>query len=591
MNAPGKIRRLDATTANQIAAGEVIERPAAVIKELVENAIDAGASQIQIRFADGGLTLIEVRDNGHGIAPEELALAVERHATSKLTDGIHNIASFGFRGEALPSIGAVARLEIQSRRDNSEASQISVSAGQVTAPAPAGHNIGTTVRVRDLFYATPARLKFQGTDRAEALAIIDTVKRLAMARPEIGFSLHDVSGDGGRKILDLPRHGTDDFAGRLRAVLGHNLLDDAVLLEAAHDGIRLWGYLGLPTAARGSARGQYFFVNERPVRDKLFFGAIKGAYADLLPSGKYPFIVLYMAIDPRRIDVNVHPAKTEIRFREAAAIRSFVLNAIRHRLADAGLRDNHDLGSTMIRAFGVGSAPRARIDGALAQINTPLARQGEIAGFAETPRAYAPASTLPDAALPSYPLGLARTQLFANYIVAEAEDGLVIVDAHAAHERLVYERLKAEHEAGRAKSQRLLVPEILTLGAAEREALLAAAPDLAILGLEIEAFGQDAVALHAVPAALGHQAGSRLVNAIIDELDDDPASAVSRKIDAILATMACHGSVRSGRQLRPEEMNALLRDMEATPNAGSCNHGRPTFIKLDLKALQARFGR
>ena len=596
MNALSKIRKLDENTANQIAAGEVIERPAAVVKELVENALDARARHIRILVRDGGKTSIEVTDDGDGIAAEELHLAVERHATSKLDD-LFAISSFGFRGEALPSIGAVSRLEITSKRQGENAAKISVSGGKLTPVAPASRKQGTSVSVKDLFFATPARLKFLSSDRSELMAIGDVVKRLAIANCEVGFELIDLNDQKARHILALE---PQPLESRLRAVLGKALLDDALNFRAEHNGIKLHGYLGLPTAAKGSASAQYFFVNERPVRDKLFFGAVKGAYSDLLPSGKFPFVVLFMDIDAQKIDVNVHPAKSEIRFHEAASVRSFVLNAIRHRLAEDGVRANQILSENFARGFsapsqssnfqgGFTTSPRPTQAAIQAGLNAQAPLQGF--GFSEAQRAFAPQSTEVEDADLSYPLGVARAQYHDNYIIAETRDGLIIVDQHAAHERLVYEKLKADYAQKRITSQRLLVPEIVSLGAIEREKLLSEAATLAEIGLEIEPFGDDAIAVQSVPATLISASPKNIITSIIDAIDDDPKAALSKRVDEVLASVACHGSVRSGRKLRPEEMNALLREMETTPNSGTCNHGRPTFIKLDLKFLEARFGR
>ncbi len=589
MNMIHKITRLDETTANQIAAGEVIERPAAVVKELVENAVDARATQIKIRFRHGGKSLIEVIDNGFGIAPDELPLAIERHATSKIPDGdLISIRSFGFRGEALPSIGAVSRLEILSKREGFEASAISVEGGRISPARPSQRNKGTTVTVRDLFFATPARLKFLSSDRSEMMAIGDVVKRLAMGMPQIGFELEELRDDGStRTILSCAQCADDGFEERIKDVLGKNILENTLPLQANHNGIILHGFVGLPTAAKGSAASQYYFVNERPVRDKLFFGAVKGAYSDLLPSGKFPFIILFMSIEPQDIDVNVHPAKSEIRFHASASVRSFVLNAIRHQIAEAGLRSDSALSQSISQGFS--SFPSVSYRPSHGAKQASLGAQ--FPGLAEAAPEYAPQENTEDPKTVEYPLGAARAQYHDNYIIAETRDGMIIVDQHAAHERLVYERLKNEYAQKRLQSQRLLVPEIISLGAIEREKLLSIATTLTEIGLEIEAFGEDAIAVQSVPLPLIKASPSKIVQTVIDALDESPKEALSKKVDEILASIACHGSVRSGRKLRVEEMNALLREMEATPNSGTCNHGRPTFISLDLKFLEARFGR
>ncbi len=592
-NSPPPILKLDNNTANQIAAGEVIERPSAVVKELVENAIDAQATKISIRIKNGGKTLIEVSDNGHGISANELRLAIERHATSKLTN-LFEISSFGFRGEALPSIGAVARLEISSKREGQEAHKIEVSGGEISDTTPARRNSGTTVRVSDLFFATPARLKFLGSDRAENIAIADTIKRLAMANPDIGFDFFDISGDKARKILNVSPSGLRE---RLTDILGQSKLDDCISIDTENEGIRLSGFIGLPTAAQGSASGQYFFVNARPVRDKLFFGAVKGAYSDLLPKGKFPFIVLFMNIAPKEIDVNVHPAKSEIRFQKAPAIRSFVLNAIRHSLAQAGLRTDTALSQSFSAGFQDQTTRpstqyqhfQTRAFSTSIQDNT--SPQPAFQEFAEAPRAFEPMPEVHAETQDSFPLGIARAQYHKNYIISETNDGLIIVDQHAAHERLVYEKLKTQYAQNGVKSQRLLIPEIINLGAIEKLKIVENKDWLTEIGIEIELFGEDAIAIHSLPALLSHAAPIEIINTLVDALDADPKAALQKRIHEVLATIACHGSVRSGRKLNSDEMNALLREMEATPNSGTCNHGRPTFIKLDLNFLESKFGR
>lgn len=615
MTMQNSIRLLDDITANRIAAGEVVERPASALKELIENAIDAQARHIKIRYSDGGKTFFEVRDDGTGIRASELSLAVQRHATSKLNEtSLEKITSFGFRGEALPSIGAVARLEILSKTQEETGQKIRIEAGKIVEEAPVAHAIGTTVRVRDIFFATPARLKFQGSDRAESLAISDTVKRLAMARPDIGFSLYEEKPEGARKIFDFPALAGDAYGDRITAILGNQALADGLPFSAEKDGCQIWGYIGLPTAAKGNAQAQYFYVNGRPLKDKLFYGAVKGAYSDVLPSGKFPFCVIYMRIDPERIDVNVHPAKTEIRFKEAASIRSFVLNAVRMGLQSRPMQADHSLSSALMGQFSQTIAqPQNRP-------NFEQSREQNGMNFAQRPSAYQSMQSPMRYAMPSlqshqnlaesargfegetyqgegetaddYPLGFARAQIFDNYIIAQNSEGLIIIDAHAAHERIVYEKLKAQYESREVTKQRLLIPEILTLDPVQKDQIISEKSHFDALGLEIEDFGIDAIAIQAVPSLLNAQSIKSLFEEIIEAIGSfKTENPVQSHLNAVLSSMACHGSVRSGRRLKLEEMNALLREMEQTPNAGSCNHGRPTFITLDRQALENRFGR
>ncbi|PYE84681.1 DNA mismatch repair endonuclease MutL [Pseudoroseicyclus aestuarii] len=608
---PAAIRQLDEAAINRIAAGEVVERPASAVKELVENAVDAGARRIEVVIAHGGRSLIRVTDDGCGIPEAQLPLALARHATSKI-DGtdLLNIRSFGFRGEALASLGAVGRLSVTSRVEGAEGARIGMSGGRAEGCAPAALDCGTVVELRDLFYATPARLKFLRTDRAEAQAVADTLRRIAMAEPRVGFTLRD--DESGRVILRLdPERGEGQapLEARLRAILGAEFTDNAIPLEAEREGHVLTGLAALPTYSRGAAVQQFVFVNGRPVRDKLLTGALKAGYSDLMHAGRHPAAALFVTCDPARVDVNVHPAKAEVRFRDPASVRSLIVTGLRQALAGATHRSSSTNASAAFAAMRA-PMPEAPQDqpqpqtpriyqmdrpsqGALRQSYAAQAPAPQPAGFAETtaPSARIDEAPSAEADLMRLPLGAARAQLHETYIVAQTEGGMILVDAHAAHERLVYERLKAQTAEAGVPSQALLIPEIVELGD-EAAVLLEAAEDLARLGLEIEAFGPGAVAVRATPAPLGQVSAKPLLRDVLDELADQGSHAsLSARIDAILSRMACHGSVRAGRRLRGEEMNALLREMEATPNSGQCNHGRPTWIALDLPDIEKLFGR
>jgi len=583
------IRQLDEAAINRIAAGEVVERPASAVKELVENALDAGAGRIAIDYTDGGKTLIRVTDDGCGMTAEDLPLALSRHATSKI-DGtdLLDIRSFGFRGEALPSLGAVGRLTLTSRAAGHDAAQIACDGGRLSAAKPAALTRGTVVELRDLFHATPARLKFLRSDRAEAQAIHDTVRRLAMAEPTVGFTLTEVTPDGPRMILRLDPETGDMFDAlhrRLTRLLGADFTANALAIDTTRDGLRLIGYAALPTYSRGSSAQQHLFVNGRPVTDRLLLGALRAAYFDFLSRDRHPAAVLNLIVDPERVDVNVHPAKAEVRFREPDAARGLVITALRTALAGAGHRASTTVATETLAAFRPEPRP------AQATLARAFALQAPAApGFAEAPTARVAPEPIEPA--PDFPLGAARAQLHENWIVAQTANGIVIVDQHAAHERLVYERLKRQlAETGIAR-QPLLIPEIVSLSPADAALILAAAPALAEAGLVVEPFGGSAVALTETPAILGPVDGAALLRDILDELADAGHSALTRaRIDAVLSRMACHGSVRSGRQMRPEEMNALLREMEATPGSGQCNHGRPTWVELKLHDIERLFGR
>jgi DNA mismatch repair protein MutL len=588
------IRQLDEAAINRIAAGEVVERPASAVKELVENALDAGATRISIDYSDGGKTLIRVTDDGCGMTAADLPMALSRHATSKI-DGsdLLNIRSFGFRGEALPSLGAVGRLTLTSRAAGHDAAQIACDGGRLSPPRPAALTRGTVVELRDLFHATPARLKFLRSDRAEAQALHETVKRLAMAEPTVGFTLSEVTAEGPRTILRLDPEPGDLFDAlhrRLTRLLGADFTANALAVDASRDGLRLAGYAALPTYSRGSSAQQYLFVNGRPVTDRLLLGALRAAYFDVLSRDRHPAAVLDLIVDPQRVDVNVHPAKAEVRFREPDAARSLIITALRSALAGAGHRASATVASETLAAFRPEPAP------AQATLARAFALQAPAPGFAEAPMArVAPpddAPQAPEEEPASFPLGAARAQLHENWIVAQTATGIVIVDQHAAHERLVYERLKRQLAQTGIARQPLLIPDIVTLSPADAALILAAAAHLAEAGLVVEPFGGSAVAITETPAILGAVDGAALLRDILDELSDQGHSALTRaRIDAVLSRMACHGSVRSGRQLRPEEMNALLREMEATPNSGQCNHGRPTWVELKLHDIERLFGR
>ena len=595
-----EIRQLDSAAINRIAAGEVVERPASAVKELVENALDAGARRVDISYADGGKTLIRVADDGHGMTPEQLPLALSRHATSKI-DGtdLLAISTFGFRGEALPSLGAVGRMTITSRTAGSEGAMISVNGGEIGPLRPAAHGGGTTVELRDLFYATPARLKFMRTDRGETQAITDTVKRLAMAEPFVGFTLRDVSGGGEGRVTFRAEAETGDLFdalhGRLSRVLGREFAENSLAIDAEREGLHLTGYAALPTYSRGSAVAQYLFVNGRPVRDKLLIGALRGAYFDFLSRDRHPAAALFIDCDPHLVDVNVHPAKSEVRFRDPGTARGLIVSGLRHALAEAGHRASTTVAGATLGAF------RPEQSGArVYQMDRPApgvpSRSFETVapGFAEAPvsgRIEAPPPPKPEQA-DNWPLGAARAQVHENYIVAQTADGIVIVDQHAAHERLVYEKLKRQLSEKGVASQALLIPEIVELSDGDAARLLALSDDLRRLGLVIEPFGGGAIAVRETPAILGQVDARAMVLDVLDELADQGESqTVQARIEAVLSRVACHGSIRSGRRMQADEMNALLREMESTPHSGQCNHGRPTYVELKLSDIERLFGR
>jgi len=615
------IRRLPPETVNRIAAGEVVERPASAVKELVENALDAGAARVEVQVEQGGLSRILVADDGQGLSRDELSLAVERHATSKLApdaagdwDLLH-ISTLGFRGEALPSIGSVARLTLTSRpKVGGDAYALTVEGGLMGAPQPApfpGPH-GARVEVRDLFFATPARLKFMKSERAEAMAITEEVKRQAMAHEAVAFSL-DI--DGKRVLrLNAEQPGPEGRLKRLAAVLGEDFKDNALLIDQTREGVRLSGYAGLPTFSRGNAAHQYLFVNGRPVRDRLLQGALRAAYADFLARDRHPLAALYLDLDPLELDVNVHPAKAEVRFRDPGLVRGLMIGALRHGLAGAGHQASTTVAGAALGSFRPEGMPHVPYRGAS---NAPGFSAWQSGGWTPAPP-RGPAPSLPGLTAMSarvepgleeegadyqprsaevfdlldQPLGAARAQLHETYILAQTRDGFVIVDQHAAHERLVYEQMKDQIAAGGVARQALLIPEVVSLDPAEAERVAARAEELAELGLIIESFGPGAILVRETPALLGEADVKGLIQDIADDLaENDQALALKERLGEVCGTLACRGSVRAGRRLSAAEMNALLRQMEATPHSGQCNHGRPTYVELKLSDIEKLFGR
>jgi len=600
------IRLLPPNLVNQIAAGEVVERPASAVKELVENAIDAGATRVEVVLSEGGQALISVTDDGCGMAPDELELAVERHATSKLPDDdLFHIKALGFRGEALPSIGSVARLRLTSRPKGADSAwTLLVEGGAKGRPEPAAHPFGTRVEVRDLFYATPARLKFMKSARAELGQAKDMLERLAMAHPRVGFALSDDS----RSLMKLPPCvGDDDTARaeRLAAVLGRDFGAASLPIASAREGLRLTGRVGLPTFNKATSASQYLFVNGRPVRDRQLIGAVRAAYQDVLAHDRHGVVALFLDMPPDEVDVNVHPAKAEVRFRDSGMVRGMIIGAIKHALAEAGHRSTPVSGTEgLMSAFRPSPAP------------FPPPRQGSFAAWVPPPRAsmgdyqqaaaaqaplglsdFLPQARPVDTAAisldePNYPLGVARGQVHDTYIVAQTADGLVIVDQHAAHERLVYERMKAALAEGGIKRQGLLIPEVVEMDERDCARLLSRSAELEELGLSVEPFGPGAVAVRETPALLGECEVQGLLRDLAEQLAEwGEALALKDRLAHVCGSMACHGSVRSGRKLNSAEMNALLRQMEATPHSGQCNHGRPTYVELKLSDIEKLFGR
>ncbi len=589
----------------------MVERPAAAAKELIENAIDAGATRIDIAAAGGGADLLLVEDDGVGMSAEDLKIAIERHATSKLPvaarengdveDDLSHIVTLGFRGEALPSIGAVARLSLVSRRMDGEAAEIKVDGGAVAGPMPAAFlgsgQHGTRAEVRELFYATPARLKFLKSARSEELALTDMVKRLAMARPDIGFTL---TLDG-RRAVDLAAEPDlmDGRLPRLSRIMGRDFGDNAVRVEAAREGVQLSGYAGLPTYNRANAAMQFLFVNGRPVRDKLLVGAVRGAYADFLARDRHPALALFIDCDPVLVDVNVHPAKTEVRFRDGGLVRGLIVGALKQALAGAGQRASTTVAGAALHAFRPEAPPQSAFQRQAPEFRAPgletalLAREpAPLFHDDVTPVLSARVEAEAAAEAADYPLGVARAQLHETYVVAQTADGIVIVDQHAAHERLVYERMKQALALGPVARQPLLIPEVVDLDPSEVVRVMSRAGELAELGLVIEEFGPDAVVVREVPAMLGRLDVKGLVRDLADDIaETGKALSLKERLEAVSGTLACHMSVRAGRRLNADEMNALLREMEATPHSGQCNHGRPTYVALKLSDIERLFGR
>ncbi len=583
------IRRLPSELVNRIAAGEVVERPASALKELIENALDAGASSIAVRLSAGGLELVEVRDDGSGMSPADMRLAVERHATSKLPDGsIERVTSFGFRGEALPSIASVSRFTLESRVRGEDGWRLSIDHGDVMAEGPASLPPGTRVLVEGLFDKVPARRKFLRSPRAEYAACNDAVKRLAMARPDVAFTLeHD-----GRRVLSVQ---PSDGPARVAALLSHELDRHGLGIDCSRDGLRLTGVTSLPTFNRGMADQQYLFVNSRPVKDRLLVGALRAAYRDLLARDRHPVAALFVEVPTEEVDINVHPAKTEVRFRDPSAVRGLIVGGLRAALDEAGHRSaarEQFAAQANWQAEPIAPAPSPETRlwdmPAPSSIATLVAERHP--DFLPQGRAVPAEPVAP--ADPSYPLGVARGQVAATYIVAEAEDGLVIVDQHAAHERLVLERMRRAGGEGKVAAQPLLIPDVVELDEPDCDRLEAAVPELEQLGLEMERFGPTAMLVRATPAPLGKTDSKDLLSDLAAELAElGTALALRDKLDHVAATIACHGSVRAGRILSVAEMNALLREMEVTPHSGQCNHGRPTWVKLAHADIEKLFGR
>ena len=620
------IRRLPDVIVNQIAAGEVVERPASAVKELVENALDAGATRIDIRLKNGGLDGISVDDDGMGMTADDLSLAVERHATSKLpSDDITEINHFGFRGEALPSIGSVSRLTLSSRRDGQDAGwEITVDQGQVSAPRPSSRQKGTRVDISNLFQSTPARLKFMKTPRTEAMQCTDMIKRIAMAHPEVGFKLSDQD----KVIIDLPQRFDQDLklddqdqsAARLRMrdILGGGFADEARFINAQRGDVTLKGFIGLPTFNRPTTAAMHFFVNGRPVRDRQWLGAVRAAYGDTLPRGRHPVVVLFIDLPAQDLDVNVHPAKTEVRFRDSAFIRGLVIGAVQSELMSASQTATGAGGEAMLDrlrhsasyqspSYGGGSYRQTPSHQWPVSAQAPLASQQMSEHYQGFDGMDLPPSARPhdnhiidhsdqsgaeEERMIDYPMGAARAQFHNTYIITETADGITIVDQHAAHERLVMEKMKSALAEGGISRQMLLLPEVIEPGRAEAGLLLDHQDMLASLGLVIESFGDGAVLVREVPAILGQADVKSMIMDIIEELQHIGNSTIlDDKINHVLATLSCHGSVRAGRQLNITEMNALLREMEVTPRSGQCNHGRPTWITLSLKEVEKLFSR
>ena len=607
------IKQLDEAAINRIAAGEVIERPSSAVKELIENSIDAGATSILVDVADGGKTLIRVTDDGCGMTPTDLPLAVSRHATSKLnSNDLFNISTFGFRGEALPSLGAVSRLNIKTKGMETDAAELTVDAGIISKIKPIALNQGAVIELRDLFYATPARLKFLRTDRTELQEINKIVKSLSIAYPYISFKLRDISQNKDRLLFNTASEtGANNTAlkKRISRVLDPSFVENSCVIKAERENFKLSGYAALPTFSRGSTNLQHIFINQRPVKDKILIGAVKAAYSDFLAKDRYPAVVLFLECDPHFVDVNVHPSKLEVRFREPGLVRGLVISAIRHALAEAGHRASSTIAGTALGALKVNNSFPSSVyqrepnknsfrnlapDSIFKRVEPDQIDSFGNQQFEElkTPTGSLANNDSEDQLSSQFPLGAARGQVHENYIIAQTEDSVVIVDQHAAHERLVYEKLKKQMAASSVARQVLLIPEIIELSSSDITTLITAKAQLFKSGLVLEEFGDNAIIVHETPALLGDFNVKSLILDIMDELSNSGNSKkLEEEITSILSRTACHGSIRSGRRLNQEEMNALLREMEVTPYSGQCNHGRPTYIELKLKDIERLFGR
>ena len=605
------IKQLDETVINKIAAGEVVERPASAVKELIENSIDAGCSDITIEVADGGKTLIRVIDDGLGMSDIDLPIALRRHATSKLpNNNLLNINSFGFRGEALPSLGAVGRLRIISHNDGNGAHEINVNGGKISDIKPAARTLGTTIELRDLFYATPARLKFLRSTKSELKAITDIVKGLSISTPNVAFTLIDKTGGKSRKIIQVQKEKDVSLASiknRLSRVLGQDFSKNSISIDVTREDVNLTGYVCLPTYARASNAMQYFFVNNRQVRDKQLIGALRAAYSDFMPRDRFPAAAIYINCRPDFVDVNVHPGKSEVRFRDPQGIRSLIVTGIRQVIAIEGHRSSSTLSTA---ALGAMREQTRQIPNATDEQVTKNSQNMDDSGnkrfftrdvepaFQETWKPSARDFQTKDEhakfieEFESFPLGAPIAQFGENYIISQNDDGIVIIDQHAAHERLVYEKLKEQVKDNKIEVQALLVPEILELSEPEILVLIEYKDNLSMYGLKINQFGINSIAVQEIPAILNSENIKKLIFDILDELTDlENSDTLEKKINAVLSRIACHGSIRSGRMLRTEEMNSLLREIENTPNSGQCNHGRPTHISIKMSDIERLFGR
>ena len=607
------IKQLDEAAINRIAAGEVIERPSSAVKELIENSIDAGATNIDVDVADGGKTLIRVIDDGCGMTPADLPLAVSRHATSKLnSNDLFHISTFGFRGEALPSLGAVSRLNIKTKGVKTEAAELTIDAGSVSKIKPIALNKGTVIELRDLFYATPARLKFLRTDRTELQEINKIIKSLSIAYPSISFKLRDISNNKDRLLFNVvSEKGVPEEAlkQRISKVLDQSFIDNSCIVKADRENFRFSGFVALPTFSRGSTNLQQIYINQRPVKDKILIGAVRTAYSDFLAKDRYPAVVLFLECNPQFVDVNVHPSKLEVRFREPGVVRGLAISAIRHALAEAGHRSSSTIAGAALGALQANNTfPKSLYQMDLNKngpaklslnriLESPETSQIDSVIDQEFDELKAPTGSfidndIEDQKSSQYPLGAARGQVHENYIIAQTDDSVVIVDQHAAHERLVYEKLKKQMEASSVVRQVLLIPEIIELSNSDILILIDEKEQLLKYGLVLEEFGENAIIIHETPAILGDFNVESLILDILDELSNSENSEkLQEQITSILSRKACHGSIRSGRRLNQEEMNALLREMEVTPYSGQCNHGRPTYIELKLKDIERLFGR